>query len=154
MAELTLMQGLMLASTAVSTVSAIQQGKYSQQAAELEAQQYRDDAALARIQATEESNDIKREFFDMKASNIAYFAAKTGADPSESASFLALNRANMETRDRDIGAVRLVGASQQRKYGLSVFSSQMSGKAAKIGSYGKASSSLLSGYTSYKTVTT
>lgn len=143
-----------IASTAVSAYGAIQQGKYAEAAAENEARQYKEEKMMAQIQAIEESNDRTRDFLDMKASNLAYFAAKTNTDPYESSTFLALKKANADTLDRDLGSMRLLSSATQRKYDMSIFNSQMSAKAARIGSYARASQSLLSGASTYKQVTT
>lgn len=140
------LKGAIIASTAVSAYSAIQQGKYAKAAAEAEAQQYAEEKRMAELKALEDANARKRDWLESSASNKALFAAKTGTDPNESASFLALRASNELTAERDIGAIRLMGASQSRKYDLSSWNSKMSGKAAMTAAYGRASSSLLSGY--------
>jgi len=140
------MKAAIIASTAVSVYSAVQQGKYAKAAADAEAKQYEEQKRMAELKAVEDANSRKRDWLESSASNRALFAAKTGTDPNESASFLALRESNELTAGRDLGAIRLMGASQSRKYDLSSWNSKMSGKAAMTSAYGKASSSLLSGY--------
>lgn len=139
-----------LISTATSAYGAIQQGKYAKAAAEAEERQYKENQRMAELQAIEDENERTRELIASEASNRALFAAKTGADPYESMSFLALRDANQEQAGRDIGAIRLMGASQSYRYGLGAYSSRMEGKGAMIGAYAKAGSSLLGGYADYK----
>ena len=134
------------ASTAVSAYSAIQQGKYAKAAAEAEQQQYKEEQRLAELKAVEDANERKRQSIDAEASNKAYFAAKSGVDPNESASFLALRDANKATASRDIGSIRLMGAATSRKYQLSSWNSGLEAKSAMSSAYAKAGSTLLGGY--------
>jgi len=138
------------ASTAISAYTAIQQGKYAKAAAESEERQYKENQRMAELEAIEDENARNRELFASEATNRTKFAQMTGADPYESNSFLALRDANQRTAGRDVGAIRLMGASQSYRYGLGAYSSKMSGKAAMIGAYGKAGSALLGGYTDLK----
>lgn len=133
-------------STAVSAYAAIQQGKYAKAAAEAEKQQYEEEQRLAQLKAIEDANARKREGIAGEATNRAYFAAKAGIDPDESASFLALRDANEAAIDRDIGSIRLMGAATTRKYQLSSWNSGLEAKAAMSSAYAKAGTSLLGGY--------
>lgn len=142
-----------IASTAVSAYSAIQQGKYAKAAAEAERQQYEEEKRLAALRAIEDANARDRELISAQASNKALFAAKTGTDPNQSASFLALRDANEAAAERDIGAIRLMGAATARKYQLSSWNSGLEGKSAMMAGYAKAGSTLLGGYIDYKKAT-
>jgi len=139
-----------IASAAISAASAIQSGKYAAAAAEMERQQYEEQKRMAELQAIEDANARKRELLTTQSSNLALAAAKMGVDPNESASFLALRESNIAEAERDIGAIRLMGLSESRKYTLSAYNATMSGKAARTASYGQAASSLLGGYKDYK----
>ena len=152
MAEVTVAQAL-IASTAVSAYSAIQQGKYAAAAAEAERQQYEEEKRLAQLQAIEDANERKRELIASEASNRALFAAKTGTDPRESASFLALRDANEAAASRDLGAIRLMGAATSRKYQLSSWSSGLEAKSAMMSGYAKAGTTMLGGYIDYRKAT-
>ena len=143
-------EAAIIASTVVSAYSAIQQGKYAKAAAESEERQYRENQRMAELEAIEDENARNRELFASEATNRTKFAQMTGADPYESSSFLALRDANQRTASRDVGAIRLMGASQSYRYGLGAYSSKMSGKAATIGGYAKAGSALLGGYVDAK----
>lgn len=139
-----------VASAGIGAYTAIQSGKYAAAAAEMERQQYEEQKRMAELQAIEDANARKRELLTTQSSNLALAAAKMGADPNESASFLALKESNIAEAERDIGAIRLMGLSESRKYTLSAYNAQMSGKAARTASYGQAASSLLGGYKDYK----
>ena len=143
-------EAAIIASTVVSAYGAIQQGKYASAAAKAEQQQYEEEKRLAELKAIEDANARKRDAIVADASNRALFAAKTGTDPSESASFLALRDANEAAADRDLGAIRLMGAATSRKYQLSSWNSGLEAKSALSSSYAKASSTLLGGYIDYK----
>lgn len=143
----------LVVSTATSAYSAIQQGKYASAAAEAERQQYEEEKRLAQLQAIEDANERKRELIASEASNRALFAAKTGTDPRESASFLALRDANEAAAERDIGAIRLMGAATSRKYQLSSWNSGLEARAAKTAGYTKAATTMLGGYIDYKKAT-
>lgn len=152
MAEITVAQAL-IASTAVSAYSAMQQGKYAAAAAQAEQQQYEEDKRLAKLQALEDANERKREMLASESANRALFAIKTGADPRESASFLALRDANEASAERDIGAIRLMGAATNRKYNLSIWNSGLEARAAKTAGYTKAATTMLGGYIDYRKAT-
>jgi len=137
-------------STATSAYSAIQQGKYAKAAAEAEQQQYEEEKRLAALQAIEDANERDRQLLAAQASNRALFAAKTGTDPNQSASFLALRDANEAAAERDVGAIRLMGAATARKYQLSSWNSGLEAKSAMSAAYAKAGTSLLGGYVDYK----
>lgn len=139
-----------VASTAVSAYGAVQSGKYAQAAAEAEAAQYEQEKRMAGLKAIEDSNARKRDLIRTEAANKAAFAAKTGTDPYESASFLALRESNKIEADRDLGAIRLMGAAEQNKYALSSWNARVSGKASAQAGYTKAASTLLGGYVDYK----
>ena len=143
-------EAAIIASTVVSAASAIQQGKYAKAAAEAEQQQYREEQKLAQLRAIEDANARNRENLAAQATNRALFAAKTGVDPSESASFLALRDANEEAADRDLGSIRLMGAATSRKYQLSAWNSGLEAKSAMSSAYAKAGTTLLGGYVDYK----
>jgi len=139
-----------VASAGIGAYTAIQSGKYAAAAAEMERQQYEEQKRMAELQAIEDANARKRELLTTQSSNLALAAAKMGVDPNESASFLALKESNIAEAERDIGAIRLMGLSESRKYALSAYNARMSGKAARTASYGQAASSLLGGYKDYK----
>ena len=139
-----------IASTAVSAYSAVQQGKYAKAAAESERQQYEEEKRLAALRAIEDANDRERQNLIAQASNKALFAAKTGTDPNQSASFLALRDANEAAAERDVGAIRLMGAATARKYQLSSWNSGLEAKSAMSAAYAKAGTTLLGGYVDYK----
>ena len=139
-----------IASAAISAASAIQTGRYAKAAADAEAAEYKRQEQLAQLEATEEVNALKRDALKVAASNKALFAAKTGADPKESASFLALKESIETDLDREIGSVRLMGLSNAQKYRSAAYQSRLSGKSALIKGYASAGSSLLSGYTKYE----
>lgn len=141
-----LVKGAIIASSAVSAYSAIQQGKYAKAAAEAEQQQYEEEKKLAALKAIEDANVRKKDMLIADASNRALWAAKTGTSPTESASFLALRDFNEAQAEKDIGAIRLMGAASSRKYDLASWNSRLEGKSAMSAAYGKAATSLLSGY--------
>ena len=145
-----LVKAAIVAGSAVSAYSAIQQGKYAKRAAEAEELQYKENKRMAELSAIEDENERNRELIASEASNRVSFAAQTGGDPYESMSFLALRDANQRQASRDVGAIRLMGASQSYRYGLSAYSSRMEGRGAMIGGYARAGSSLLSGYVDAK----
>lgn len=140
----------LIVSTATSAYSAIQQGKYASAAAEAEQQQYEEQKRMAALQAIEDANSRKKDQLIADASNRAMWAAKTGTMPTESASFLALRDANEATADKDIGAIRLMGAQTARKYQLSSWNSAVSARSAKMSGYTKAATTMLGGYIDYK----
>jgi hypothetical protein len=139
-----------VASAGIGAYTAIQSGKYAQAAAEAETRQYEEERRMAVLQAQEEANARNRELLRTQSENLALAAAKMGVDPNESASFLALKESNIQEAERDVGAIRLMGAAQAEKFKLSAWNAKMSGKAAKTASYGQAASSLLGGYKDYK----
>jgi len=139
----------MLASTAVSAVSSIQAGRYAKAAAEAEAQQYKEQQEMAKIQALEDAAAREAEMNRINSANLALAASK-GYEPWESASFLALREENIEESQWDIAGVRLMGLANVRKYGLGAFESKMSGKAAMWSAYGQAGSTMLGGYSKWK----
>ena len=141
-----LVKGAIIASSAVAAYSAIQQGKYAKAAAEAEAQQYEEEKKLAQLKAMEDANDRNKQMIIAEASNKALWASKTGTDPTESGTFLALRDVNEEMASKDIGAIRLMGAAASRKYDLASWNSRLEGKSAMSAAYGKATTSLLSGY--------
>lgn len=147
------MEAAIIASTAVSAVSSIQAGRYAAAAAEAEAQQYKEQQEMAKIQALEDAAAREAEMNRINASNIALAAAK-GYEPWESASFLALREENIEESQWDIAGVRLMGLANVRKFGLGAFGSRMSGKGAKWQSYGNLASTMLGGYSKYQAVQT
>jgi len=141
-----LVKAAIVAGSAVSAYSAIQQGKYAKAAAQQEADQYEQEKRLAKLKAIEDANDRNQEMIIAEASNKALWAAKTGTDPSESASFLALRDVNEEMARKDLGAIRLMGAAASRKYDLAAWNSRLEAKTSMRSAYGKAATSLLSGY--------
>lgn len=139
-----------VASSTVSAASAIQTGRYAKAAADAEAAEYKRQEQMAQLEATEEVNAMKRDALKVAASNRALFAAKTGIDPKESGSFLALKESIESDVDRQIGSVRLMGLSNAQKYRSAAYQSKLSGKSAMIKGYAGATTSMLSGYTKYE----
>lgn len=146
-------KALIVASTAISAISTIQAGKYAAAAAAAEEAQYREQQEMAKIQALEDAAARESEMNRINSANLALAASK-GYDPWESASFLALREENVEEAQWDVRGIRLMGLANERKYGLGAYGSKMSGQAARWKSAGQLSSTLLSGYSRYDSVTT
>jgi len=144
---------LMLASSAISAFGQLQAGKYAAAAAKAEEQQALEQKRMAELKAIEDATARKKEAYASGATNRALIAAKTGVVPSESASFLALKDADEETAAADVGAIRLMGASESRKYQLSAYSSRMEGKAARTKAMFGAAGTMLGGYADYSSST-
>ena len=143
------MEAALIASTAISAYSQIQAGKYQQAAYEAEARQYEQEAKMAALQAEEESIAREKEYQANRSRNLL-LASAAGYDPSESASFLALEEEEEKTRDWDVGGISLMGKVGVQKQKTAAWSSRMSAKSAMTSAYGGAAGTLFSGYRSYK----
>lgn len=124
--------GLQVASIGLKLYGASQERK----AYELEAQSYEEQKDLAAIQSSQQERDRLRMLRTQLASLGTAMGAQ-GVALGTSPSTLALEKDEIKIANRDIDRIRLMGMSNQRKFGLSARGSRLAAKGAIIGGFSK-----------------
>jgi len=154
MASVTLVQGAMLAFSAVAAGAAIQPGRAASQAADFEAKSAEQQAEQARIKALDDELQRRRMLADSLAAGSA-MGAQSGFDPfGMGSSFLALREEVQREADRDTQMIRLLGANQVGALNAQAKQSRIAGSAAMTSGYLKATGVALEGASNYMSTTT
>ena len=139
-------------SSVIGAVSSVAQGNQANRAAQLEAEQYRDEAETARVNAVLEETDRRKDLQRVLATQEAIRAGR-GLDFSTGSSE-ALSGASEAEAERDVNLIRANAFNRQRRMLLAADSASQRGQSALYAGYARASSQLLSaagsGYSAYK----
>lgn len=125
-------QWILAAATVAQSVGQLSQGKtqaaYGAAAADLERQQYEENAEIAKLQALDEEARRRRNLRMTEASNAAS-VAQSGYDPYRSPSFAAITANNERVAAQDIASIRLMGESTAGRNILAAGASELEGRA-------------------------
>jgi len=103
---------------------------------EMEAQSYEEARKMESIKTSQQVVERDRRLRAQLASLDSSMAAQ-GITIGTSASISALENDEKKLASADISSIKLMGASNRRKYGLSAQSSKIKGESAVLGSYAK-----------------
>ena len=138
---------IMLATTIISgTVAAMQAreaGKAAQQAADLKAQEYKVDAALASLQGQEQALAIQEDAWSVQMGNIA--RASPNYDPYSSMSWLAIKDDNYDDSQEAIARTTFNAQLNSERRLFNAQQQQLAGSASLRDSYFTGATSLLKG---------
>lgn len=132
---------MMAAGLALSTVSAVGQGRAAKAASAFERQQYEEEAETNRVAALEDENARRRDLRATLAAQEVYFGAN-GLDPN-SPTALALREETIGMAEDDISLAKLNFGNRARRNQLAAGQSAAAGRSAEIGSYLDAGAGLL-----------
>ena len=124
----------------VGIIAGLAAAQQQRKAYELEAQSYKEQADLAKIQAGQQEIERNRK--------LRIQLAALGTSPS----VLALETDEIQVAKNDIASIRLMGMSTRRKFELSAAGSKAGASAATMGGFAKAAGGVYS--TFYKPVGT
>tara|TARA_R100000781_G_scaffold70045_1_gene44027 strand:- start:269 stop:724 length:456 start_codon:yes stop_codon:yes gene_type:complete len=102
---------LIIASAAASAVSTVSAGQAQKEASKFEAEQIREQAQMAKLQAANEGLKLLEEHERVRRANIA-IAAGNGVLPIQSRSFQAIQKKGKDVFLRDQALIRLGGRSR------------------------------------------
>lgn len=123
---------LQIASLGLGFIAAQQQrGIY-----EMEAQSYREQAEMAKIQASQQERD-RREQLRRQLASLGTSMSAQGVALGTSASVLTLEKDERRIANEDIANIKLMGMSNRRKYQLSAAGSRAAGRATTLGGFQK-----------------
>lgn len=141
------MIALLVASTAMSAASAVQQGRNAKAQAEFQAAQYKEQQDIAKIQALDEEVEASRRFDRaQEAAIVSRAAAGLGSDGK---SFEAFMRDQTNQFTKELANIRLMSRTTMRKFDLAIGQEKAGGKAAMQAGYAGAMKSVLSGAQAY-----
>lgn len=140
---------LVVATAVGSAAAEYSAGRASAQAAQFEAQQYRDQAELAKIEASNAAVQRMEEANRVRRANIAR-AAAAGILPTRSASFMNIQKTDDLLADRDLRLIRLGGRSRVAQLTGQGNQSASAGRSAFRTGVIRAGGSLISGYQDYR----
>lgn len=132
------MEALVIAGALARVAKGIQAKK----AADLEAQQFEEEAENARVAGVQDETQRRRELQRVLGTQQAIRAGR-GLDLF-SGSSKALRKDTIDNAERDIRTSQINYLSQQRKFGLGAAQSRANGRGALISGFGSAASSLSS----------
>ena len=127
---------MQIASAAVGFLAAKQQKAVYQ----MEADAYREQADMAKIQAGQQETERNRKL-RMQLASLGTSMSAQGVAVGTSASTSALIRDEKDIAAADISSIRLMGMSNRRKYELSAAGSDASAKATTLKAFGSAATS-------------
>ncbi len=104
---------------------------------EMEAQSYKEQADMAKIQAGQQETERNRKL-RMQIASLGTSSSARGVTIGTSGSTGALIRDEKDMAKADINSIRLMGSSARRKFGISAAGSQAAGKASTLGALSKA----------------
>lgn len=120
---------IMAASTAFTALSSYQaqktQAAYGAAGAAVKAQQAADAANMAKLQGAQQEVDRVRKYLEADAFNKNSARYDIGKSPS----FLALEKANKQILDTDLGRIRLQAMENERRFLLTGASAEIEGAA-------------------------
>ena len=106
------------------------------QAYEAEAQAQEEQAEMAKIQASQQENERNRKL-RLQLASLGTSMSSQGVALGTSASVLALADDEKKIAKNDIGAIRLMGLSNRRRYEVGAAGSRAAGRAAQLGGFAK-----------------
>jgi len=121
----------------VGIIAGLAAAQQQRKAYELEAQSYKEQADLAKIQAGQQEIERNRKL-RMQLAALSTSMSGQGTSLGTSASTEALRRDEEALAKADVNSIRLMGQVERRKYSLSAASSRASGQAATISGFSKA----------------
>lgn len=134
---------LIAASTALTAAGSISAGNQASAAAKFEAQQAREQAELAKLQALDEEVRRRRDLQETLSRQRAR-AAAAGQD-TQSGSVFALTEASISDAEKDLKSILIQGNANKRRFDLSAQQSSLEASASRTKGYLGAASSLFSG---------
>ena len=140
------MEALIIASTAVSAIGAIQQGKSAQSAANANAANLEQNAGIERSQANQREEAKRREARMVLGTQRAALAESGGGMGGSAADVMRQSSINAEL---DALTLRYEGDLRARGLEAEAQQERFAGKVAKRASYFNAASSILSGAAAY-----
>jgi hypothetical protein len=102
---------LLIAAAAASAAATVSAGQAQKEAGKFEAQQIREQAQMAKLQASNEGLKLLEEHEQVRRANIA-IAAGNGVLPTQSRSFKAIQKRGKDVFLRDQALIKLGGKSR------------------------------------------
>jgi len=124
---------MQIASAALGLLAA----KQSSDVAKMEAQSYKEQAELSKIQTEEKVADRNMQLRRQLAS-LGVSMTASGVALGTSASVGAIRNAEIDIAKKDIASTKLMGMSNRRKYEISATGKMAESRAITIGAVGKA----------------
>lgn len=139
---------LLIASTVISAATSVAAGSASKQAAAYETQQYREQAEMAKLEASNASLQRLEESERVRRANIA-IASANGVLPNSSRSFLAIQKHGEDVFLRDQALIKLGGRNRVSQLQGQANQTASAGRTAFRAGIMKAGTSLISGGMDY-----
>lgn len=145
---------LLIAGAAVTAVAAVQQGRAAAAAESLRQKDLEQQMAMQRTQTLDQELQKRREIGGLIGEQMA-LGAQRGFDPfSIGSSFLAIQQETEAVGQRDVDAIRLIGAGRMAELSEAKLQSKLAGSAAKKTGYIKATGAILAGAAGYAEAST
>ena len=135
----------------VGIIAGLAAAQQQRKAYELEAQSYKEQADLSKIQAGQQEAERNRKL-RIQLAALGTAMSSQGVALGTSPSVLALETDEIQVAKNDIASIRLMGMSTRRKFELSAAGSKAGASAATMGGFAKAAGGVYS--TFYKPVGT
>ena len=139
---------LLIASAVISAATSVAAGSAAKQAAEYETMQYREQAEMAKLEASNASLQRLEASERTRRANIA-IASANGVLPNSSRSFLALQRHGEDVHLRDQALIKLGGRNRVNQLQGQANQSAGAGRVAYRSGFMKAGSTLIGGAYDY-----
>ena len=127
----------------VSMIAVLASSQQQRKAFELEAQSYKEQADLAKIQAGQQEAERNRKL-RIQLAALGTAMSSQGVALGTSPSVSALEKDEIQIAKNDIASIRLMGMSSRRKFELSAAGSQAGASATRMGGFAKAAGGVYS----------
>jgi len=121
----------------VGIIAGLAAAQQQRKAYELEAQSYKEQADLAKIQAGQQEIERNRKL-RIQLAALGTAMSSQGVALGTSPSVLSLGTDEIQVAKNDIASIRLMGMSTRRKFELSAAGSKAGASAATMGGFAKA----------------
>jgi len=129
--------GMSVGLQVIGLVAGFAAAQQQRKAYELEAQSYKEQADLAKIQAGQQEIERNRKL-RIQLAALGTAMSSQGVALGTSPSVLALETDEIQVAKNDIASIRLMGMSTRRKFELSAAGSKAGASAATMGGFAKA----------------